>query len=42
MDFKIESPYKPTGDQPAAIREIAKAIQEGQEAVTLLGVTGCG
>ena len=42
MDFKIESPYKPTGDQPAAIREIAKAIQEGQEAVTLLGVTGSG
>ena len=42
MDFKIESPYKPTGDQPAAIREITKAIQEGQEAVTLLGVTGSG
>ena len=42
MEFKIESPYKPTGDQPAAIREIAKAIQEGQEAVTLLGVTGSG
>lgn len=42
MDFKIESPYMPTGDQPAAIREIAKAIKEGQEAVTLLGVTGSG
>ncbi len=42
MDFKIESPYKPTGDQPAAICEIAKAIKEGQEAVTLLGVTGSG
>ena len=42
MDFKIESPYKPTGDQPIAIREIAQAIQEGQEAVTLLGVTGSG
>ena len=42
MDFKIESPYKPTGDQPTAIREIAQAIQEGQEAVTLLGVTGSG
>ena len=42
MDFKIESPYKPTGDQPTAIREIAKAIQEGQDAVTLLGVTGSG
>ena len=42
MDFKIESPYKPTGDQPTAIRDIAKAIQEGQDAVTLLGVTGSG
>ncbi len=42
MDFKIESPYKPTGDQPNAISEIAQAIKEGQEAVTLLGVTGSG
>ena len=42
MDFKIESPYKPTGDQPTAIREIAQAIKEGQDAVTLLGVTGSG
>ncbi len=42
MDFKIESPYKPTGDQPNAIREIAQAIKEGQQAVTLLGVTGSG
>ncbi len=42
MNFKIESPYKPMGDQPTAIREIAKAIKEGQEAVTLLGVTGSG
>ena len=42
MDFKIESPYKPMGDQPTAIREIAQAIKEGQEAVTLLGVTGSG
>ena len=42
MDFRIESPYKPTGDQPNAIKEIAQAIREGQEAVTLLGVTGSG
>lgn len=42
MDFKIESPYKPTGDQPNAIKEIAQAIKGGQEAVTLLGVTGSG
>ena len=42
MDFKIESPYKPTGDQPVAIQEIAKAMKEGVDAVTLLGVTGSG
>ena len=42
MDFKIESPYKPTGDQPNAIKEIAQAIKEGHQAVTLLGVTGSG
>ena len=42
MNFKIESPYKPTGDQPIAIREISQAIREGVDAVTLLGVTGSG
>lgn len=42
MDFRIESPYKPTGDQPNAIKEIAQSIKEGQQAVTLLGVTGSG
>ena len=42
MDFKIESPYKPMGDQPQAIREIAQAVKEGVDAVTLLGVTGSG
>lgn len=42
MDFKIESPYKPTGDQPGAIAGITEAVQEGNPAVTLLGVTGSG
>ncbi len=42
MNFKIESPYKPTGDQPQAIRELTQAISEGVDAVTLLGVTGSG
>ena len=42
MDFKIESPYKPMGDQPQAIKEIAQAVREGVDAVTLLGVTGSG
>ena len=42
MDFKIESPYKPTGDQPGAIAGITEAVQDGNPAVTLLGVTGSG
>ncbi len=42
MNFKIESPYKPTGDQPSAIAGITQAIREGNNAVTLLGVTGSG
>ncbi|MDO4368750.1 MAG: excinuclease ABC subunit UvrB [Bacteroidales bacterium] len=42
MDFKIESSYKPTGDQPGAIAGITEAVQDGNPAVTLLGVTGSG
>ncbi len=42
MNFKIESPYRPTGDQPQAIKELTQAIREGVDAVTLLGVTGSG
>ncbi|MBQ5864652.1 MAG: excinuclease ABC subunit UvrB, partial [Bacteroidales bacterium] len=42
MQFKIESPYRPTGDQPTAIRDITQALKEGTDAVTLLGVTGSG
>lgn len=42
MDFKIESPYTPTGDQPGAIAGITEAVQDGNPAVTLLGVTGSG
>lgn len=42
MPFKIQSPYRPTGDQPEAIREICEAVNAGADAVTLLGVTGSG
>lgn len=42
MKFKLESPYKPSGDQPAAIDGLCSALQEGTGAVTLLGVTGSG
>ena len=40
--FKLESPYKPTGDQPQAIEQLVKGFQEGNQCQTLLGVTGCG
>ena len=40
--FKIISDYKPSGDQPAAIDGICKALNQGVDAVTLLGVTGSG
>ena len=42
MKFKLESPYKPSGDQPEAIRQICSALKDGVDGVTLLGVTGSG
>ena len=42
MKFKIESEYKPSGDQPEAIKGICSALKDGVDAVTLLGVTGSG
>ena len=40
--FKIVSPFKPSGDQPAAIEELAKGILEGKKNQVMLGVTGSG
>ncbi len=40
--FKLNSKYKPTGDQPVAIDSIVKGIDEGKKGQTLLGVTGSG
>ena len=40
--FKIDSLYKPSGDQPSAIEGISSALNSGTDAVTLLGVTGSG
>ena len=40
--FKIHSQFKPTGDQPHAIRELSNGIEEGLRHQTLLGVTGSG
>ncbi len=40
--FRIHSPYQPAGDQPAAIRQLAEGLQDGELHQTLLGVTGSG
>jgi excinuclease ABC subunit B len=42
MGFTIQSPYKPAGDQPSAIRELTEGILSGEKAQVLLGVTGSG
>lgn len=42
MDFKLTSKYKPTGDQPEAIKELTEGIKDGVPAQVLLGVTGSG
>ena len=38
--FKLVSEYKPTGDQPEAIKYLSEGIKEGKKFQTLLGVTG--
>ncbi|MCI7576495.1 MAG: excinuclease ABC subunit UvrB [Bacteroidales bacterium] len=40
--FHISSPYKPTGDQPEAIRQLVDGVRQGLPAQVLLGVTGSG
>ena len=40
--FKLHSEYQPTGDQPQAIEKLVRGFQEGNQAQTLLGVTGSG
>ncbi len=42
MDFKLTAKYKPTGDQPQAIKHLLEGIKEGDPAQVLLGVTGSG
>ena len=41
-DFILTSPYKPTGDQPEAIKELTDGIFRGDKSQVLLGVTGSG
>jgi excinuclease ABC subunit B len=42
MDFKINSQYIPSGDQPEAIRQLVEGVNGGEQYQTLLGVTGSG
>ncbi|MBQ9444592.1 MAG: excinuclease ABC subunit UvrB [Lachnospiraceae bacterium] len=42
MNFQLQSDYKPTGDQPQAIKELVEGFKAGNQFETLLGVTGSG
>ena len=42
MNFKLHSEYKPTGDQPQAIKQLVDGFKKGNQFQTLLGVTGSG
>src|SRR5688572_16193438 len=42
MPFKLTSEYQPTGDQPEAIRQLVRRINQGDQSQVLLGVTGSG
>ena len=41
-EFKVESPFKPSGDQPEAIKELVQGLKDGVKNQVLLGVTGSG
>lgn len=41
-EFKLKSPFKPTGDQPQAIDSLVEGVKKGEKAQVLLGVTGSG
>ncbi len=42
MDFRLQSDFKPTGDQPKAIKELITGVEDNIPFQTLLGVTGSG
>ncbi|MGE8290356.1 MAG: excinuclease ABC subunit UvrB [Sphingobacterium sp.] len=42
MKFELTSEYRPTGDQPGAIKELVAGVDQGEQYQTLLGVTGSG
>ena len=42
MEFQLESPFQPAGDQPAAIKSLVQGLKDGQREQVLMGVTGSG
>lgn len=42
MDFQLQAPFSPSGDQPEAIEQLVKSLNQGVKNQTLLGVTGSG
>ncbi|CAN5299791.1 excinuclease ABC subunit UvrB [soil metagenome] len=42
MNFELQAPYSPAGDQPSAITQLTEGVLEGDKHQTLLGVTGSG
>ncbi|MEM1328849.1 MAG: excinuclease ABC subunit UvrB [Bacteroidota bacterium] len=42
MSFQLDSPFKPTGDQPEAIKQLVSGVKKGEPSQVLLGVTGSG
>ena len=42
MNFKLQSDFKPTGDQPTAIKQLVEGLNDSEQSQTLLGVTGSG
>lgn len=42
MQFKLQAPYQPAGDQPSAIEQLTEGLKNGEAFQTLLGVTGSG
>ncbi len=42
MEFQLEAPFSPTGDQPEAIKQLTKGVNQGIQNQVLLGVTGSG
>ncbi|MBB6463993.1 excinuclease ABC subunit UvrB [Flammeovirga kamogawensis] len=42
MDFKLVADFKPMGDQPQAIKQLAQGVEDGEDSQILLGVTGSG